>query len=184
MWAGDEQIGVIVSRRVPVPQQAMFEALLRELMRLAAQQPGHLAGDVVKGPLGPAGRDYHIIYRFADEASLRAWDNSPQRRALTARIEPLALDAGRRELTGMEAWFDLPPGQNPPSRHRMALLTWIAIWPLVSSASWVLAPWLNGLPFLARSAATSFVVVVAMTYVVMPRLTGLVAPWLQPRAPG
>ena len=47
-------------------------------------------------------------------------------------LDPLAINAGRHELTGMEAWFDLPPGLPPPARFRIAILTLIGIWPLVS----------------------------------------------------
>ncbi len=74
----------------------------------------------------------------------------------------------------------MTPGRPPPSRHRMAALSWLGIWPLVSLALWGLAPGLAGLPFLARTALTSAVVVVLMTYLVMPRLARLAAPWLQP----
>jgi antibiotic biosynthesis monooxygenase (ABM) superfamily enzyme len=177
-----ESVGVVVTRRVPPSEWAAFEAGLRELVRVASRQPGHLSAEVLRGPAGPGGREYHIVYRFADEASLRAWDASPERRTLLSRIEPLAADAGRRELTGLEAWFDLPPGLPPPSRHRMAILTWLGIWPLVSLVFWLVAPRLGTLPFLVRTALTTSLLVLAMTYLVMPWLARLAAPWLQPGA--
>jgi antibiotic biosynthesis monooxygenase (ABM) superfamily enzyme len=68
---------------------------------------------------------------FADLAALRAWERSPERQELAAQAEALATGEARQELTGMEAWFDLPPAAAPP-RHVMALLTLAAIWPLVS----------------------------------------------------
>ena len=172
----DHSIGVVVSRRVPLVQVEAFEGALRELIGVAADQPGHVAGEVLKGPPGPGSQDYHIVYRFADDASLGAWEAVPARQALVARIDQLAADTGRRELTGLEAWFELPPGQAPPSRHRMALLTWLGIWPLVSLALWGVAPHLGSLPFLARTASITGLTVLAMTYVVMPRLARFAAP--------
>jgi len=59
-------------------------------------------------------RDYFIAYRFADEIRLRAWESSPERRTLVERIDPLTIGGRRHESNGLEAWFDLPPGQLPP----------------------------------------------------------------------
>jgi antibiotic biosynthesis monooxygenase (ABM) superfamily enzyme len=175
--AHDHAIAVVVTRRVRPADAPAFEALLHELIGIAERQPGHISGDVLRGPAGA----YHVLYRFEDEASLRRWEAVPERRALVAQIERLTTDGGRRELTGLEAWFDLPPGRPAPSRHRMALLTWLAIWPLVSLALKLLAPRLAGLPFLARTGLVTALVVATMTYVVMPPLARLAAPYLSSR---
>lgn len=106
-----------------------------------------------------------------------------ERKLAASRLEPLAFDAGRRELTGLEAWFDLPPDASLPPRRRMAVLTWIGIWPLVSVVLWFLTPHLMALPFLVRTAVNSVVLVLAMTYVVMPWLVRIADPWLQRRQP-
>jgi antibiotic biosynthesis monooxygenase (ABM) superfamily enzyme len=175
----DKSIGVVVTRRVPVANVETFETALFELMQIASGQPGQVAGDVLRGAIRGGEREYFVVYRFADEARLRDWDASPERRALVARIDALTTGGRRRELTGLEAWFDLPPGQPPPPRHRMAFLTWLGIWPLVSLALWLLAPYLVMLPFLLQTGTLSALLVLAMTYVVMPQLTKLAAPWLR-----
>ena len=178
----DKAIGVVATRRVPAANVEAFETALRELKEIAAEQPGMIACDVLRGAVRGGERDYHVVYRFADEARLRAWDDSPERRALVARIDALTLGGRRHELTGLEAWFDLPPGQLPPSRHRMALLTWLGIWPLVSLALWLVAPHLVTLPFLLQTGSLSALVVLTMTYLVMPRLAKLAEPWLRAEA--
>lgn len=175
----DQAIGVVVSRRVPMANVAAFETALGELKQIAAEQPGQIACDVLRGTVTRGVRDYFIAYRFADEARLRAWESSPERRTLVARIDTLTTGGRRRELTGLEAWFDLPPGQLPPPRHRMAFVTWLGICPLVSLALWLLAPYLLVLPFLLRTATLSALIVLIMTYVVMPQLTKLAEPLLR-----
>ena len=137
-------IGVVVSARVQPARAAEFEEGVAQLMRVAATQPGRISADVLRGTAGPGGRDYHVVYRFADEASLRAWEASPER------------------------W-------------RMALLTWVGIWPLVSLSLWLIAPHLAGLPFLLQTALNSALLVLAMTYLVMPWLARLAAPLLDQR---
>jgi antibiotic biosynthesis monooxygenase (ABM) superfamily enzyme len=175
----DEAIGVVVTRRVPVANLEAFEAVLRELMQIASNQPGQVAGDVVRGAVRGGEREYFIVYRFADEARLRAWEASPERRALVGRIDALAIGGRRHELTGLEAWFDVPPGQLPPPRHRMAFVSWLGIWPLVSLALWLLAPHLVVLPFLLQTGTLSALIILIMTYAVMPQLTKLAAPLLR-----
>jgi uncharacterized protein len=176
----DIPVGIVVTRRVASADADAFECSLRALIEAASRRPERLSADVLRSPAGPGAIDYHILYRFADEARLRDWERSPERQTLLAQLEPLSRERGRRELTWLEAWFDLPEQAAPPARSRMAGLTWLAIWPLVSMALWLLAPWLHGLPFLARTAAITALLVLAMTYIVMPPLTHLVRPWLQP----
>lgn len=175
----DDPISVVVSRRVLAANLEAFEAALCELMEAAVRQPGQVAAEVLRGSLRGGEREYFIVYRFADETRLRAWEASPERRALVRRIDALATGGHRHELTGLEAWFDLPPGQLPPPLHRMAFVTWLGIWPLVSLTLWLLVPYLMVLPFLVRTASLSGLLVLAMTYVVMPRLTKIAAPWLR-----
>src|SRR5260370_35768815 len=91
----DEAIGVVVTRGVPVANLEAFEAVLRELMQIASKQPGQVAGDGVRGAVRGGEREYFIVYRFADEARLRAWEASPERRALVGRIDALPI-GGRR----------------------------------------------------------------------------------------
>jgi hypothetical protein len=179
----DRSIGVVVSCRVQPGQAAAFEDGVRELIRVAARQPGRVAAEVLRGMAGAGGQEYHVVYRFADAAALQAWETSAERRALLARIAPLFQQTGRRALTGMEAWFDLPGGRPPPARWRMALLTWLGIWPLVSLSLWLVAPRLMSAPFLLRTAINSALLVAAMTYIVMPWLARLAAPLLQPPLP-
>ncbi len=169
---------VVLSRFVAAKNWLTFESILAELIA-AAGAYGRLSGEILRGPPTPAGRLYHVIYRFGDEAALRAWEESDKRRTLAARAEALASGMGTGRLTGLEAWFDIP-AQSPPSRHRMALLTWIGIWPLVSLALWLLAPMLAAYPFLLRTAVTSAVLVSTMTYLVMPQLARVASHWLFP----
>jgi antibiotic biosynthesis monooxygenase (ABM) superfamily enzyme len=175
----DKAIGVVATRRVPVANVEAFESALRDLKQAAAEQPGMFACDVLRGPARSGEREYFVVYRFTDEARLRNWEASPERRTLVRRIDALSTGGRRHELTGLEAWFDLPPGQLPPPRHRMAFVTWLGIWPLVSLALWLLAPYLVVFPFLLRTGTLSALLVLTMTYVVMPQLAKLAEPWLR-----
>jgi antibiotic biosynthesis monooxygenase (ABM) superfamily enzyme len=86
-----------------------------------------------------------------------------------------------RFVTGLESWFTLPGhGATPPPPYKMALLTWITIFPLITGVVVVSGPLLKGLPLVLRLAITTAVTVPLMTWLVMPRVTRLLRGWLYP----
>ena len=71
--------------------------------------------------------------------------------------------------------------QHPP-RWKMALVTILAIYPTVNLVNISLRPLIGGLsPWLAGLAAIP-IIVLLMTYVVMPLMTRVFAGWLFPAA--
>jgi uncharacterized protein len=85
-------------------------------------------------------------------------------------------------VTGLETWFTLPgqPGAAPPPAYKMALLTWITIFPLITAIVAITGPLLKDLPLAVRLGITSAPAVPLMTWVVMPRVTRLLHRWLYP----
>jgi uncharacterized protein len=67
-----------------------------------------------------------------------------------------------------------------PPRYKVALLTWAAVFPLLTAANVVFGPVLALLPLPARTLLLTGLVVGVTTYVVMPRLTQWCAGWLTP----
>ena len=60
----------------------------------------------------------------------------------------------------------------------MAFITWLGIWPTASFFLYFLTPYMESLPYLLRSAIVTGLVVITMTYLLMPRLTKLFKEWL------
>ena len=61
-----------------------------------------------------------------------------------------------------------------PSVHRMVLLTWIGVYPLLTATALILEPLLSDAPVPLRTLAMSLLVVPTMVCVVMPAIRRLI----------
>jgi antibiotic biosynthesis monooxygenase (ABM) superfamily enzyme len=65
-----------------------------------------------------------------------------------------------------------------PQRYKMFLLTWLAIYPLITGIYLMFGNWLSALPLLLRTLLLTGLLVYLMTYIVMPKLMKLCHRWL------
>ena len=65
-----------------------------------------------------------------------------------------------------------------PTRYKMFLLTWLAIYPLITVIFLLFGSWLSALPLLVRTFLLTGVLVYLMTYFVMPKLMQMFHGWL------
>ncbi len=71
----------------------------------------------------------------------------------------------------------------PPPRHKLALLTWAGAWPLITLILWALSPVTATWPLPLRTLVLSVLMVLALTWVVIPNLTRIFSGWLAPTPP-
>ena len=125
-----------------------------------------------------------MLFAFDTDAHLQDWTQSRERQRWLRRIADVTHgDSAMRVLSGLETWFALPAARTkvPPARWKMAVVTWMGIFPLVLLMSHTVAPLLGGWihPLLVVMVSTALITV-AMTWVVMPNLVPLFASWLYP----
>lgn len=171
----------IVRRRAKPGCETAYEALIRGMFEDAARFPGYQSAELIP-PAEPQG-EYQIIQRFTTEENLAGWNASEIRAVWLERLAQVAEgDPEYRLLTGLDAWFAPTPlpSIRPPARWRMTVVSWLGIFPTVATLLWLVAPWLAPLPFLLRTAVFTALVAVAMSYLVMPRLTRWMKGWLRP----
>jgi antibiotic biosynthesis monooxygenase (ABM) superfamily enzyme len=176
-----QPVTVTVRRKVRPGREAEYEAWLARLTEGAARDfPGYLGADFHRP--GPGGA-YRSVFRFDSLDHLEAFERSDYRAKMLAEAAPLfAADAAWERLTGLEFWFDPPPGTRlpQPSPHRMALVLIAVVFVLVLALNLALGPFLTGWPLPLRLLLTVTLQVVLMTYVIMPRLTPRIARFIFP----
>ena len=93
----------------------------------------------------------------------------------------LAKVAGRLRLRGRVA----PPRTDNRGKLKMAALSWMVLYPMVTLLLLATAPVFDGAPLYLRTLAASLVMVPAMIWIVQPRLARIagLAPKPIPKAP-
>ena len=117
------------------------------------------------------------------------WENSDERNKWLERGSKLTEDKGKIEkLTGMEFWFTPFTSKNAkrrialtPPPYKMAIVTIAVIFVLLTSIIPQVHQLNAGFPSLLRTLMETTIIVVLMTYVIMPNVTRVLNPWLAKR---
>lgn len=176
-----EPVTVIARRRVRPGSEPVYEDWLDRLTKAAQDLPGYVGAEFHRPKAG--GQEYKSVFRFDSVDNLEAFERSQMRADFLAEIAPhVEADAVWDRMTGLEVWFDPPPGTvvPQPSPHRMALLLIAVVFVLVMALNLALNPLIGGWPLALRLMLTVILQVLLMTYVIMPRLTRALAHWIYP----
>jgi antibiotic biosynthesis monooxygenase (ABM) superfamily enzyme len=73
-----------------------------------------------------------------------------------------------------------PQQSTGPARYKLALLTWVSAYALLTLLLALLGPAIASWPLAARTLLVSFVMVGTLTWVIMPRVTRTFRAWLNP----
>lgn len=185
-------VTVAITRHVAPGHDDQMVAWLRAGTELAHRFDGFLGQGWIRPE--PGSREWHMLYRFADETSLRAWEESEQRRWW--------LDTGRGFIdegevvkrTGIEGWFDAPkstdeadfrPAAPPPPRWKQMCAIFCVFYPLSLITNIATAEYLGDTFTPLRVLVGVLFMTPIMTYLALPWITRLLEPWLtgRPRKP-
>lgn len=118
-----------------------------------------------------------VLLTFASRADLDRWLVLAPRRDILARMQPLLV--GGRTLNvvgGFPGWFTSGPAA--PKRWKQALAVFAGLVPVSLVATWGRLALLPDVPLPLAVIVGSAANVVLLTWLVMPRLTRRLEPWL------
>lgn len=174
-------IHVAITRRVRPGCEAEFQAALREFFHESFAHSAVLGATLLVPPPGSAAREFGILRTFRDERERDEFYASPLFQAWERRAHELTEgEPAYRTLHGFEAWFHSPGV--PPPRWKMALVTFLGVYPLTSVLPPLAGRFLPGWPPLLANVVVTGLIVFLLAWVVMPLLTRLLHRWLHAAA--
>ncbi len=178
-----QPVSVIIDRNVVSGKQAEFEKLLNGIIEASSHRRGYLGTNVTK-PQSEDNNHYQVIFRFDSQENLDVWIQSEDRKKWVEEIDRVLQEPTQLQfITGLETWFCLPgtPTITPPPRYKMAVVTWLAITPLLIVSNYFFGPIFKDLPLALRLICMTPWIVLIMTYMLMPFMTKLFKWWLYPK---
>lgn len=180
----DTGASVVISHKVSHANTPAYENWLTQIRDKVMHAQGFLDSHIIR-PIAGLTETYTVLIRFDTVENLNAWMHSDTRNQLISEVTPILIGNDDFQInSGLEFLFPSPLANapKPPKRWKQFLLTWSAIFPLVSIISglvgWLLATLQLDLPRLVVIFFMTVIVVFCMVYIVMPRYTKLVKNWL------
>ena len=171
---GKKSVTVVVSRSVFPGKEKDYEEWVKRLVAAAGEAPGNLGVTMLMPEPGKTGLRHVVIY-FSDEKSMHLWETSYVRQKLSHEADVFSRRV-RQEATGLETWFAIPdcPQLETPPHWKMAVVTFVAVYVM----SIIIIPLLDLIPtdinFYLESVLIAGLLVVMLTWAVMPFLSRVV----------
>lgn len=175
-----------IARRAKSGKTEEFERWLDDVIHEAMKFKGHMGVNIIR-PSNMSNPEYVIILRFDNFENLEKWEKSEIRKKWIEKGKDLIEGKAKMEKqTGLEFWFTPASArastaveqQQPPPRYKMAIVVIGIIFVLVSTLLPQVQQATLGLPVLLSTFVGVTIMVLLMTYVIMPSVTRLLRPWL------
>ena len=178
-------VSIKVRRKVKPGREAEYESWLHRFAEGAERDFDGFLGVEVMRP-GDDGV-YRNIFRFDSIEHLERFEQSDFRLSMMREGAPLFEgDSAWERMTGLEFWFDPPPGTQVPKPHphRMLLVMICVIFALSLTLNLTIAPLMIEWPLHLRLLVIVTTQTSLMSYVIMPRLTPRIAHFIYPSEQG
>lgn len=176
----DSPLHVAITRTVKPGCEAAFEQAILSFFAEAQGSNATLGAQLLRPLPGSGSRSFGILRSFASEQDRDAFYASDRFMQWQEAVDPLVEEGySRRDLHGLEAFFANPGLIHRPPRWKMAMITWLGVWPAVFVVTSLIGQrLLTGWPFWLAAGLETMIVVAILTWAVMPPLTRLFHPWL------
>lgn len=155
----------------------VFEAWSARIRAACRTYKGYLGAEIIK-PVDGEGTTVTSIFRFDCYANLEVWMQSDERLKLLDETEGFC--AGAPEISqyeSLEYLFPIGASGKPPSREKMALVTFLGLVAPVFFIPKLVIAYITQVPILVTITSLA-IITPLMVYAIMPLLTRIARPWL------
>jgi uncharacterized protein len=175
---GAEPVTAVASFRVKPGNEHRYTELHARLQARLGSFPGFLRSEFFV-PVPGVQDETVVVFSFDSREHLDAWLESDARREILAEIDPY-LDGERtiNVVGGFAGWFGAP-GMASVKRWKQATMVLLAIFPTAVVVTRLRMWLLPDVHWLVATAIGNVLGVIALTWLLMPRLTSWFASWLR-----
>lgn len=183
-------VTVSITRHLDPDHSAQMLAWVRSGSQLAERFDGFLGSGWVRP--SPESDEWHMLYRFADVASLEVRQASEQRRWWLGSGQGIVGESKIEKRTGIEGWFDEPVSTDVldlrakpagPPRWKQMCVIFVVFFPLSLLSNYLGQMFLGDVALSLRALVSVCAMTPIMTYLALPWVTWLFAPWLNGSRP-
>ena len=151
----DKPIHVPITRTVRPNREHDFEKAILAFFVESLQDTTTQGALLLRPSPGSGSRTYGILRSFANEQDQDTFYRSDTFAQWDPAVKPyVEEDYSHRELHGLEAFFPEQPSTHSPPRWKMAILTWLAVWPAVVVVASLLGPYRSDWRFVLAAGLT------------------------------
>lgn len=175
----DTPVTIIVKRRPRPGKEKEFKEVVSGISRAAMTFKGHLGINIFHPTR--TNSFYRMVFKFDSRRNFIAWETSDIRQKWLERFNEVdAGDPQMEVLSGLETWFASADEEAvvPPRKYKMMIVVWLSVFPLSVLLNYLLRPMISELNITLQIAVISIVIVILMTYIVMPFMSKLFHRWL------
>ena len=175
---GVRPVTAVISSRIKPGSEAAYRAVHEDIVTAMRATEGFLHSELFEAVPGVQ-RDNVVVFSFDTRNHLDAWLHSAVRSELIARLEPLVEGDRRLDVVGGYAgWFSVDD-TTVVKRWKQAVAVILGLFPISVAITLVRNRVAPGLPLVPGILLGNIVGTLALTYLVMPRITRLLNSWLQ-----
>jgi uncharacterized protein len=184
----DGPVTVIVTRRAKKGKIKEFEEWMDGIIHEVMKFEGHMGSNIIRPTDELTNPEYVIIFRFSTYEKLAKWERSEIRKEWLEKSRKVTEgEAVMEKQTGLEFWFTPRSGRPDkahelplvtPPRYKMAIVVTAIIFVLVSIMLPQVQQATRSLPGVLSTLIGVVIMVLLMTYVIMPAVTRVLKPWL------
>lgn len=168
----------VVARKIKRGRESDFERWLAKLAAALHSVAGYDGMTAISSP-DPQGSVQTLLIRFVSAKALSDWEQSTTRHLLAEEGNAFST-AYYQTAPGLESFFLVPGSVPAPPRWKMCVLTIPAVYLLINAVLFLFLsmPGFAQWPAPVRMIPVICTMTVLLTYVFLPALSKLFAPWL------
>lgn len=168
----------VVARKLKPGRERDYQEWLTKVATALHTAPGYDGMTAISSP-DPQGSVRTLLIRFVSAKTLSDWEQSTIRHLLAEEGNGFST-ASYQTAPGLESFFFVPGSTSVPPRWKMCVLTIPTVYLLINVVLFLFLsiPGLGQWPAPIRMIPVICIMTVLLTYIFLPALSKLFAPWL------